>query len=80
MEEAVAAYERGFNVDPNRARHSMFRPMLKLLSAVQGVGGPTPPGAVALPGRPQGPAVRRPDAEPEAEAEPEIELPPPGVS
>lgn len=33
VEEAVAAYERGFNVDPNRARHSMFRPMLKLLSA-----------------------------------------------
>ncbi len=33
VEEAVAAYERGYNVDPDRARHSMFRPMLKLLSA-----------------------------------------------
>jgi Flp pilus assembly protein TadD len=33
VEEAVAAYERGFSVDPDRARHSMFRPMLKLLSA-----------------------------------------------
>jgi Flp pilus assembly protein TadD len=33
VEEAVAAYERGYSVDPNRARHSMFRPMLKLLSA-----------------------------------------------
>ncbi|MGC2288382.1 MAG: tetratricopeptide repeat protein [Thermoplasmata archaeon] len=33
VEEAVAAYERGYSVDPDRARHSMFRPMLKLLSA-----------------------------------------------
>jgi tetratricopeptide (TPR) repeat protein len=33
VEEAVAAYERGYSVDPDRARQSMFRPMLRLLSA-----------------------------------------------
>ncbi len=81
-EEAIAAYDRAYTLDPDRAARSLFRPMLKLLSAVQGVGGPTPPGAVALPGRPQGPSVRRPEPEPEPEleAEPEMELPPPGAS
>lgn len=45
VEEAVAAYERGYSVDPNRARHSMFRPMLKLLSATSdGPGEPLPGG------------------------------------
>ncbi|MCI4348539.1 MAG: tetratricopeptide repeat protein [Thermoplasmata archaeon] len=36
VEEAVAAYERGYEVDPERARHSMFRPMLQLLTSTAG--------------------------------------------
>lgn len=35
-EEAVAAYERAFTIDPDRARRSLFRPMLQLLTAVAG--------------------------------------------
>ncbi len=35
-EEAVAAYERAYTLDPERAQHSLFRPMLRLLTAVQG--------------------------------------------
>jgi tetratricopeptide (TPR) repeat protein len=60
-EEAIAAYDRAYTLDPDRAARSLFRPMLKLLSAVQGVGGPETGGAVALPGRPQGPGLRRPE-------------------
>jgi tetratricopeptide (TPR) repeat protein len=61
-EEAVAAYDRAYTLDPERASRSLFRPMLKLLTAVEGAGAPEPPeGAVAPPGRPEGPAVRRPE-------------------
>ncbi len=54
-EEAVAAYERAYTLDPERARHSLFPPMLRLLTAVEGEatpdegpgrgprGGPRPP-------------------------------------
>jgi tetratricopeptide (TPR) repeat protein len=34
-EEAVAAYERAYTLDPERARRSLFRPMLRLVTAVQ---------------------------------------------
>ena len=71
-EEAIAAYDRAYTLDPDRAARSLFRPMLKLLSAVQGAGGPAPPAATALPGRPQGPTLRRP----EPQAEPEAATPP----
>jgi tetratricopeptide (TPR) repeat protein len=32
-EEALAAYERAYALDPNRARRSLFKPMLRLLAA-----------------------------------------------
>jgi tetratricopeptide (TPR) repeat protein len=62
-EEAVAAYERAYTLDPERAQHSLFRPMLHLVTAVQG--GPEPAEAPPPPGppdetRPRGPA-RRPE-------------------
>lgn len=61
VEEAVAAYERGYSVDPERARHSMFRPMLKLLSATAGVPNEELPGERAIeegPGSPIRPPQR----------------------
>jgi tetratricopeptide (TPR) repeat protein len=33
---AMAAYERAYTLDPTRAQRSLFRPMLRLLTAVQG--------------------------------------------
>jgi len=33
---AVAAYERAYTLDPTRAQNSLFRPMLRLLTAVEG--------------------------------------------
>ncbi|MHB8351906.1 MAG: tetratricopeptide repeat protein [Thermoplasmata archaeon] len=35
-EEAVAAYERAFTIDPERAQGSLFRPMLRLLTVAEG--------------------------------------------
>ena len=35
-EEAIAAYERAYTIDPERARRSLFRPMLQLVSAASG--------------------------------------------
>ncbi len=58
-EEAVAAYDRAYTLDPNRASRSLFRPMLKLLTAVQGAAAPEPAMESALPGRPEGPTPRR---------------------
>lgn len=55
VEEAVAAYERGYNVDPERARHSMFRPMLQLLSATAGGQMEDLPGGRAIEGAPASP-------------------------
>jgi tetratricopeptide (TPR) repeat protein len=61
-EEAVAAYDRAYTLDPERASRSLFRPMLKLLTAVEGAGGPEPAArSVELPGRPVGPTMRRPE-------------------
>jgi tetratricopeptide (TPR) repeat protein len=64
-EEAVAAYERAYTLDPERAQHSLFRPMLRLLTAVQGgpdldeAPGPVPP-VPSTPERPR-PRDRRPE-------------------
>ncbi|MCI4340328.1 MAG: tetratricopeptide repeat protein [Thermoplasmata archaeon] len=35
-EEALAAYDRAFTLDPGRARRSLFQPMLRLLTAAAG--------------------------------------------
>ena len=65
-EEAIAAYDRAFTLDPDRARRSLFGPMLRLLTAASGLpledevldrNGPTPPS----PRRPDGPAMQSPD-------------------
>jgi tetratricopeptide (TPR) repeat protein len=63
-EEAVAAYDRAYTLDPDRASRSLFRPMLKLLTAVEGAGTVDPRSQVVdLPGRPEAPAaVRRPSS------------------
>jgi tetratricopeptide (TPR) repeat protein len=61
-EEAVAAYDRAYTLDPERASRSLFRPMLKLLTAVEGAG-VAPPTTGELPGRPAGPTPRRPELE-----------------
>lgn len=60
-EEALAAYDRAFTLDPGRARRSLFGPMLRLLTAASGrplddeetreLDGPQPP----EPRRPTGP-------------------------
>jgi len=55
VEEAVAAYERGYSVDPDRARHSMFRPMLKLLSATSSGPGEDLPGGRSFEDAPASP-------------------------
>jgi tetratricopeptide (TPR) repeat protein len=61
-EEAVAAYDRAYTLDPQRAVRSLFRPMLKLLTAVEGAAAEQSAGdGAALPGRPEGPSLRRPD-------------------
>jgi tetratricopeptide (TPR) repeat protein len=65
-DEAVAAYERAFTLDPERAARSLFRPMLKLLTAV---GDESPPTealeAVSRPGGPERPEAVRPPPRPE---------------
>jgi tetratricopeptide (TPR) repeat protein len=61
-EEAVAAYERACTLDSERASRSLFRPMLKLLTAVEGAAAPgSRLESVELPGRPHGSAVRPPE-------------------
>ncbi|MGA9840107.1 MAG: tetratricopeptide repeat protein [Thermoplasmata archaeon] len=70
-EEAVAAYDRAYTLDPERASRSLFRPMLKLLTAVEGAAAPEPRGESAeLPGRPEGPVLRRPEP---ADLRPEVQ-------
>jgi tetratricopeptide (TPR) repeat protein len=54
-EEAIAAYERAFTLDPERARRSLFRPMLRLVTTLEGgesEGAPGPSPAPA-PSRPE---------------------------
>ena len=56
-DEAIAAYERAFTLDPERAAKSLFRPMLRLLTTVADEGaGPS----ADLPAPPEGPS--RPEA------------------
>ena len=52
-EEAIAAYERAYTIDPRRAGGSLFRPMLQLLSAASGQPEEEPPATEA--DRPEGP-------------------------
>jgi tetratricopeptide (TPR) repeat protein len=54
QEEAVAAYERAYTLDPARARASLFRPMLRLVTAVGEEAGPIAPGRPGPPVRPAG--------------------------
>jgi len=65
QEEAIAAYERAFTLDPERAAGSLFRPMLRLLSAVGEEGGAPPADAVAAPSGPTRPEAVRPPPRPE---------------
>ncbi|HTP56169.1 MAG TPA: tetratricopeptide repeat protein [Thermoplasmata archaeon] len=53
QDEAIAAYERAYTLDPVRARASLFRPMLRLVTAVGEEAGPADR---APPGRPERPA------------------------
>ncbi len=62
-EEAVAAYERAYTLDPDRAQRSLFRPMLNLLTTVQE--GPEVPERPSPPSRPEDGAPRRPPRGPE---------------
>jgi tetratricopeptide (TPR) repeat protein len=64
-EEALAAYERAYTLDPERARHSLFGPMLRLVTTLQGgpeAYEPLAPGEVPRPDsdRPR-PSFRRPE-------------------
>ncbi len=67
-EEAIAAYERAYTLDPERARLSLFRPMLRLVTTIEGdgpgdvpegAGGPSPPRPEGI-SRPE-PGPRRPE-------------------
>lgn len=73
-EEAVAAYERAFTLDPSRASHSLFQPMLRLLTAAAGQPLDDEPGGP--PDGPRGPPrpSRRyePSTDPAAERRPEV--------
>jgi len=60
---AVAAYERAYTLDPTRAQNSLFRPMLRLLTAVKG-GPEAAPGEDQFPA-PGGPRPRVRDDRPE---------------
>ncbi len=67
-EEAVAAYERAYALDPGRASRSLFRPMLRLLTAVGDEGQNAPIDALQAlerPGAPPRPEAVRPPARPE---------------
>jgi len=62
QEEAVAAYERAYTLDPARARASLFRPMLRLVTAVGEEAGPAEPLRPTPPVRPGGVSPpRRPE-------------------
>jgi Flp pilus assembly protein TadD len=56
-EEALAAYERAYTLDPERARHSLFGPMLRLVTTLQGAPEPYEP---LSPSEPAGPETDRP--------------------
>lgn len=61
-EEAIAAYERAYTLEPERARRSLFHPMLRLVNAVAEESLP----AVPEPGPPAPPErLRPPERRPE---------------
>ncbi|HLN50821.1 MAG TPA: tetratricopeptide repeat protein [Thermoplasmata archaeon] len=62
-EEAVAAYERAYNLDPDRAQRSLFHPMLRLLTAVEGADETLEGAGPNRPERPTG--IRPPEPRPE---------------
>jgi tetratricopeptide (TPR) repeat protein len=64
QDEAIAAYERAFTLDPERAARSLFRPMLRLLTAV-GEEGSTDGAAGPGPSGPSRPEALRPPPRPE---------------
>jgi len=64
-EEAVAAYERAFTLDPERAARSLFRPMLRLMTAVGDEGAPASAGTGEGPLGPPRPEAVRPPRRPE---------------
>ena len=64
-EEAIAAYERAYTLDPPRAQRSLFRPMLRLLTAVHGGPDPEERSRPERPARPDGFGPRRPERRPE---------------
>jgi cytochrome c-type biogenesis protein CcmH/NrfG len=60
-EEAVAAYERAYTIDPERASRSLFRPMLRLMVAAEGRPiDDSEPAMGPIGDRPQGPRRPRP--------------------
>jgi Flp pilus assembly protein TadD len=73
-EEAVAAYERAFTLDPNRASHSLFQPMLRLLTAAAGRPlDDEPPGPSEGPRGPPRPARRyEPSMDADVDRRPEV--------
>jgi tetratricopeptide (TPR) repeat protein len=52
-EAAVAAYERAYTLDPERAQASLFRPMLRLVTAVEGGPDVGPDGPIPAPTLPR---------------------------
>ena len=66
-EAAVAAYERAYTLDPTRAQASLFRPMLRLVTAVSGGSAPEGGDPAPIVPRPRpripmdGPATGRPE-------------------
>jgi Flp pilus assembly protein TadD len=61
QEEAVAAYERAYTLDPARARASLFRPMLRLVTAVGEEAVPAADRGPPRPPRPEGLTPPRPE-------------------
>ncbi|HEV2519898.1 MAG TPA: tetratricopeptide repeat protein [Thermoplasmata archaeon] len=63
-EEAIAAYERAYTLDPGQAQLSLFRPMLRLVaSAAIGTGSEGAPSHGAAPPRPRPPGPSAPEPE-----------------
>lgn len=71
-EEAMAAYDRAFTLDPDRASRSLFRPMLRLVTAASGQPvedeGPDEEG----PRAPVRPVRRSPEPPTDAPSRPEV--------
>ena len=65
QDEAIAAYERAFTLDPERASRSLFRPMLRLLTVVGEESPGAPGGTVPSPLAPPRPEAVRPPRRPE---------------